>query len=124
MSLLYDFCLGLCKDQKSRDTLVAVSDMPQDICHRILNEFSTRVLSMKIHPVPEDDIVMGSNRNYMDYVKRNHTFMGAAKNEYTLTMLKRTYERVNTLDQGVKFSDMIESHFKFPPSRSFMNSLI
>lgn len=125
MSLFYDFCLGLCKDQESRDVLSRVSDMPEDICHHILNDFSTSVLSKKIHPIQEDDIIMASHKSYMDFVRRNRTPKGAARNEQRLMTIRRMYDRsLKLYPCGIVLFDIIESHLNFPPSQEFMKKLL
>ena len=123
---LYQFCYGLCDDEQSKATLGRVLDTPGDICRRILEEFSSRILSQKIHPIQKDDILMASHKSYRAFCRRERTVVGRATNTSTLKILRRidaflsksksNYTR-NTMSQ------LIELHLEFKPSKIFMKNV-
>lgn len=124
IDLLHHFCCELCRDEKSKAICQQVSDMPVDVCTRILLDFSTRTLSQKIHPIQEDDIHMASHKSYRAYMRREKSLVGKAINESTVNVLRRinTY-LVKTKTGDTTLAKLIEIHLNFRPSRHFLANL-
>ena len=112
------FCLELCFDEDSRSKLNFVSELPKDLRWRILNEFSTRVLTQKIHPVQEDDIHMASHKGYRAFFRREKNIVGKATNEATLDVLRRISSFLSKSGEN-NLPNLIKYHLNFPPSKQF-----
>ena len=53
ISIYKDFCIHISSETpESKHIINMVLNLPDDLGIRILNEFSTRVLCQKIHPIP------------------------------------------------------------------------
>lgn len=116
------FCLELCFDEESRSKLNSVAKLPEDLRWRILNEFSTRVLSKKIHPIQEDDIHMASHKAYRAFARREKDIIGKATNESTLDVLHRINSFLSKSARSGNpnsLADLIKYHLNFPPSKQF-----
>lgn len=125
---LLQFCHRLCSDDQSKATLGKVVDTtPGDICRRILEEFSTRILSQKIHPIREDDIYMASHKSYRAYWRRGRTKVGRATNDSTLNILLRIHTFLSTSSSNSHqlntLSQLIQLHLNFPPSKRFVQNM-
>lgn len=121
--ILYHFCDGLCDDEQSKVTLGKVLDTPGDVCRRILEEFSTRILHQKIHPIRKDDIFMASHKSYRAYWRRERTEVGRATNTSTLKILRRIDAFLSKRTTNSTLSQLIELHLNFKPSRKFMKNI-
>lgn len=119
MKMLLEFCDKLCADADSRSKL-ACPGLPEDLRWRILNEFSTRVLYQKIHPVQQDDIHMASHKTYRAFLRRERSVVGKATNESTLDVLRRINNFLSKKNSKTSLSELIKYHLNFPPSRRFM----
>lgn len=127
MDQLLEFCSTLCHDEKSTAILREVFDFfPEDISLRIHNEFCTRTLSRRIHPVQEDDIYMASHKSYRKFIRRERNVTGKATNQETLAVLRRikvflqnNYNNVN-IEHEVFY--LVQTHLGFPPSRHFLST--
>lgn len=119
MKMLLEFCDKLCADDDSRSKL-ACPGLPEDLRWRILNEFSTRVLYQKIHPVQEDDIHMASHKTYRAFLRRERSVVGKATNKSTLDVLRRINSFLSKKNSKTSLSELIKYHLNFPPSRRFM----
>ena len=98
--------------------------MPVDVCTRILQDFSTRTLSQKIHPIREDDIYMASHKSYRAYIRKERSIVGKAINESTLNVLRRINAYlVKTKTGDTTLAKLIEIHLNFKPSRLFLANL-
>ena len=61
ITIYKDFCIHISSETPENKHIInMVLNLPDDLGIRILNEFSTRVLFQKIHPIQEDDIIMAS----------------------------------------------------------------
>lgn len=127
MDPFLELCYELCQDEKSRAVLGEVSVFfPEEICMRICNEFCTRTLSQKIHPVQEDDIYMASHRTYRKFARRERNVVGKAINEATLGVLQRICgflhkNNKNKIDRENNLELIVQHYLGFPPSRQFMS---
>jgi len=119
-----EFCVSLCDDKKSEDVIRSLKVLPDDIQKRILDEFSTKILSRKIHPVKSDDILMASHESYRKFTKRSKTPIGYAINQSMLATLVRVKQVSSEYDNQavLTMETLIERHLHFPPSRKFMKS--
>ena len=120
-----EFCVSLCNDKQSEDVIRSLKVLPDDIQQRILDEFSTRILSGKIHPVKSDDILMASHESYRKFTKRSKTPIGFAINQSMLATLVRVRQVSSEYDSdlgNISMETLIEKHLHFPPSRRFMKS--
>lgn len=122
IDLLHQFCCGLCSDKKSKVICQQVLDMPVDVCTKILQDFSTRTLSQKIHPIREDDIYMASHKSYRAYMRKEKSVVGKAINEATINVLRRISAYLESF-RGSTLAKLIEIHLDFPPSRLFLAEL-
>lgn len=123
MELLTDFCIDLCADEEFKGLARSVANLPEDVRDRLLNAFVTRVLSRKIHPVREDDVIMGSQEPYRHFIGLHRATIGRSTNESTLEVLERMTRLSNSrmFSRPYTYTHVIESHLKFTPSKSFMS---
>jgi len=119
---LFQFCCGLCRDENSKVICQQVREMPVDVCTTILQDFSTRTLSQKIHPIREDDIYMASHKSYRAYMRKEKSLVGKAVNESTINVLRRISAYLESF-RGSTLAKLIEIHLNFPPSRLFLAEL-
>ena len=124
IDLFHRFCCGLCSDKKSKIICQRVLEMPVDVCTRILQDFSTRTLSKKIHPIREDDIYMASHKSYRAYMRKEKSVVGKAINKSTMNVLRRINAYlVKTKKGDTTLAKLIEIHLNFKPSKLFLANL-
>lgn len=118
-----NFCISLCEDRKSVGIINSLSIFPDDIQRYILDMFSTRTLSKKIHPIKEDDIFMASHEGYRKFVRRSRSPLGLAINQSMLSTLVRVKQASNSYssDRNVSINTLIQNYLHFPPSKKFLN---
>ena len=116
-----DFCIHISSDTpENKDLINMVSNLPDDLQIRIFNEFSTMVLSHKIHPIQEDDIKMASQNEYRRFCRMNKEDVGKFMNMARLRTLLHIYIFMENTGTPVKLRELISCNYKFKPSRNFM----
>lgn len=123
---LQELCLELCLDEESRSKIRAVSALPEDLHWTILSNFSTRVLSQRIHPIQRDDIHMASYRGYRAFMRRERSLVGKATNKSTIDVLTRINSFLTSRTASCSLdslSDLIKYQLNFPPSRRFLKKI-
>ena len=121
INIYKDFCIYISSDTpENKHILNMVLNLPDDLRIRILNEFSTRVLCQKIHPVQEDDIKMASRIQYRLFVRNNKNNIGRFMNRSRLRTLLHIYIFMETTGSRIKLKDLITCNYQFYPSRGFL----
>jgi hypothetical protein len=124
--LYKNFCIYLCVDTKENEELIErVSTLPEDICIRIFNEFSSRVLIKKIHPIDVSDIKMGSFPGYRRFCRINTRDNIARR--INLARLRTAIHLYVFIDASgiaggvpITISEILLNNFGFIPSRRFL----
>jgi len=119
------FCLYLCVDTKENEELIErVYNLPQDICTRIFNEFSSRVLIKKIHPIDSSDIKMGSFPGYRRFCRIN--IRDDIARRINLARLRTAIHLYVFIEASgltvvpITISEIVLNNFGFIPSRRFL----
>ena len=122
MDVYVNFCVWLCDDDKSVDIVNSLSILPDEIQKNILDLFSTKTLSQKIHPIKEDDILMASHAGYRKFVRRGRSPLGLAINQSMLSTLVRVKQASNSYstDRSLSINSLIRNYLHFPPSHNFL----
>ena len=97
-----------------------VLNLPDDLGIRILNDFSTRVLCQKIHPIQEDDIIMASTIEYRRFFRNNSNSIGKFMHRSRLRTLLHIYIFMETTGSTTRLKDLITCNYQFYPSRNFL----
>ena len=121
MVLYRDFCLQLCSETKENKELIEIIyTLPEDIRDRIFNEFSTRVLCNKIHPVDFSEIRMASFAGYRKFCRSNRDSVGRYTNKSRLRTLLHIYMFMDASHSPITMSELIWYHYRFYPSIKFL----
>lgn len=121
INIYKDFCICISSDTPENKNIInSVLNLPDDLRIRILNEFSTRVLCQKIHPIQEDDIKMASRIEYRRFVRNNKNNIGKFMNKSRLRTLLHIYIFMETTGSRIRLKELITCNYQFYPSRSFL----
>lgn len=125
MVLYKNFCLQLCSDTIYNKTLIKlISTLPEEIRDRIFNEFSTRVLCNKIHPIDASEIRMASYPGYRMFFRYNRNRVGRYTNKSRLRTLIHIYMFMDSSHSPITISELIWYHYRFHPSIKFLKEYI
>ena len=121
ISIYKDFCIHMSSETPENKHIInMVLNLPDDLGIRILNEFSTRVLCRKIHPIQEDDIRMASTPEYRRFVRNNANSIGKFMNKSRLRTLLHIYIFMESTGSMTRLKELIKCNYKFDPSRNFL----
>ena len=121
ITIYKDFCIHISSETPENKHIInMVLNLPDDLGIRVLNEFSTRVLCQKIHPIQEDDIRMASTIEYRQFFRNNVNSIGKFMNKSRLRTLLHIYIFMETTGSMTRLKDLITYNYKFYPSRSFL----
>ena len=94
IDLYKDFCLNI--SSNSKEIIERIYSLPYEISHKILNEFSTRILKTKIHPILQDEIYMTSFPGYRQFWRSERDYMGKYMNKSRIRTLIHIYVFMDT----------------------------
>ena len=121
ITIYKDFCIHISSETPENKHIInMVLNLPDDIGIRILNEFSTKVLCQKIHPIQEDDIRMASTIEYRLFFRNNSNSIGKFMNKSRLRTLLHIYIFMESTGSMTRFKDLITFNYKFDPSKNFL----
>ena len=121
ITIYKDFCIHISSETPENKHIInMVLNLPDDLGIRILNEFSTRVLCQKIHPIQEDDIRMASTIEYRQFFRNNVNSIGKFMNKSRLRTLLHIYIFMESTGSMTRFKDLITFNYKFDPSKNFL----
>jgi len=121
ITIYKDFCIHISSETPENKHIInMVLNLPDDLGIRILNEFSTRVLCQKIHPIQEDDIRMASTIEYRQFIRNNSNTIGKFMNRSRLRTLLHIYIFMENTGSMIRLKELITSNYQFYPSRSFL----
>ena len=123
IDLYKDFCLNI--SSNSKEIIERIYSLPYEISHKILNEFSTRILKTKIHPILQDEIYMTSFPGYRQFWRSERDYMGKYMNKSRIRTLIHIYVFMDTsIVSPQNICELVWLTYKFIPSISFIRSRI